>query len=190
MLIETESSSLIQKSAKKFSELIDKCVEYMRPVLLHEPEIMMFGKVVHQRRNIGFFSNESIGYKYSNKLAPSQPLNNSLSKLLKKINKKFNSKFNGILVNEYLTGENYIGAHSDDETSLDDSGVVAISYGATRIFRVRDKQSKKVIKDINMEHLDILIMSGDFQKEFTHEIPKQLKIKESRISLTFRRHLE
>lgn len=187
--METEFSFLRQYSFKKYEELIDECIEYIKPLLIHEPELKVYGKVVHQRRNIGFFSDESIGYTYSKKLMPSQPLNRSLKKLIKKVNKKFNAEFNGILVNEYLTGENYISAHSDDETALDNSGVIAISYGATRTFRIREKKSKKIVLDIPMEHMDILIMGGDFQKEFTHEIPKEKKVKESRISLTFRRHM-
>jgi hypothetical protein len=31
-------------------------------------------------------------------------------------------------------------------------------------------------------------MGGKFQELYTHEIPKQTKIKESRISFTFRKH--
>jgi len=33
-------------------------------------------------------------------------------------------------------------------------------------------------------------MGGNFQKEFTHEIPVEKKIKEVRYSLTFRKHYE
>ena len=32
-------------------------------------------------------------------------------------------------------------------------------------------------------------MKGEFQKEFTHEIPVQKKVKNCRYSLTFRKHL-
>jgi len=32
-------------------------------------------------------------------------------------------------------------------------------------------------------------MQGEFQKEFTHEIPIQKKILDERISLTFRKHI-
>lgn len=35
-----------------------------------------------------------------------------------------------------------------------------------------------------------MIMAGDFQKEFTHEIPMEKKKKNPRISFTFRRHLQ
>ena len=32
-------------------------------------------------------------------------------------------------------------------------------------------------------------MAGNFQKEFTHEIPIQKKVSDERISFTFRKHL-
>ena len=41
-----------------------------------------------------------------------------------------------------------IGKHSDDEKGLSNIGVVAISYGAVRKFRIRDKKTNKIIKDI------------------------------------------
>ena len=33
-------------------------------------------------------------------------------------------------------------------------------------------------------------MAGEFQKEFTHEIPMEKKKKKARISFTFRKHLQ
>ncbi len=113
----------------------------------------------------------------------------SLEELLKMVNKIFGTDYNGILVNKYKTGEDYISAHSDDEISLDKSGVVAISWGTTRKFRIRNKQTKKIVGDFPLESGNMVQMSGNFQKEFTHEIPVEKKIKEERISFTFRRHL-
>jgi len=63
-----------------------------------------------------------------------------------------------------------------------------MSYGASRKFRIRDKISRKIVKDIYTKDHELIQMSGDFQKEFVHEIPIERKIKESRISLTFRKH--
>jgi alkylated DNA repair dioxygenase AlkB len=70
-------------------------------------------------------------------------LTDSLNILLDMINNKFNTNFNGILVNRYDNGNDYISAHSDDEGSLSDIGVVSISYGSTRKLRIREKGSKK-----------------------------------------------
>jgi alkylated DNA repair dioxygenase AlkB len=99
------------------------------------------------------------------------------------------TQFNGILVNKYIDGNDYIGAHSDDEIGLDGIGVVAISYGSERIFRIRNKNDKTIVCDELTTHCGILHMGGNFQKLYTHEIPMQKKIKESRISFTFRKHI-
>ena len=94
------------------------------------------------------------------------------------------------MVNLYVDGNDSIGDHSDDEASLGKEGVISIASGATRKFRIRDKSSRKIVKDIEMEHGMILQMNGDFQKEFTHGIPVEKRIKDSRISFTFRHHKE
>jgi alkylated DNA repair dioxygenase AlkB len=170
-------------------ELFERCISYVEPQLEERPEIIVYGKPCKQHRNVGFFSNESIGYKYSKKLMASKPLSTSLSDLIVAINNMLGTQFNGILVNKYLDGNDYIGAHSDDETGLDGIGVVAISYGAERIFRIRNKNDKTIICDEPTTHCGILHMGGNFQKLYTHEIPMQKKIKESRISFTFRKHI-
>lgn len=71
----------------------------------------------------------------------SKPLSKSMTELLAVINKMIGTEFNGALVNKYVDGNDYISAHSDDENGLDRLvGVVSLSYGAERIFRIRDKQ--------------------------------------------------
>ena len=154
------------------------------------PEIEVFGKICHQNSNVGFFSNDSIGYSYSRRLARSIPLTPSLIILLEQINEFTNSNFNGILINHYESGTDSIGAHSDDEKGLGRNGVVAISMGATRKFRIRDKKTKKIVKDVEMEPCSIIHMGGDFQQEFTHEIPVQKRVAGARTSFTFRYHTE
>lgn len=169
-------------------KLLEKCVKEVEPELDVRPKIIICGKECNQNRNVGFFSNESIGYKYSNSIAKSKPLGKYSKRLLKAINKKFGSNYNGILINKYIDGSDNIGAHSDDESGLDDCGVVAISFGATRKFRIRNKSDKKIVLDVDVDNGSILHMGGDFQKVYTHEVPVQKKIKETRYSFTFRKH--
>lgn len=188
-IIQTENSSL-KTGYFQDLELIDQCIKDVRERLVHRPEIKVFGKICHQPRDVGFFSDESIGYRYSHQMMPSQSLLPSLSSLLDIVNRKFDANFNGILVNLYVDGNDSIGDHSDDESSLGKEGVIAISSGATRKFRIRDKTSRKIIKDIPMDHGMIIQMSGQFQREFTHGIPVEKRVKESRISFTFRHHKE
>jgi len=109
--------------------------------------------------------------------------------LLAIVNIQYNSKYNGILVNRYNDGNNYISDHCDSENTLGDSGVIAISYGAVRKFRIRDKKTKAWVIDIPTAPYSIIQMGGNFQAEFSHGIPVEKRIKEARYSLTFRKHL-
>jgi len=186
-LIETKTSYL---STYPFPVeiLVVQCLKEIDGKLLVNPHITVFGKPAIQHRSIGFFSNISIGYKYSGQLAKSILLTPSLDILLKRVNDFMKADFNGILVNKYGDGTDYIGDHSDDESNLDLIGVVSISYGAVRKFRIRDKVTKKIVMDIPTTSDQILHMGGDFQKEFTHGIPIEKKVKDIRYSFTFRKH--
>jgi alkylated DNA repair dioxygenase AlkB len=169
--------------------LLFQCVKDIEGKLSVTPEIVVFGKIVKQRRNIGFYSDSSIGYYYSRTLMKSTPLESSLASLLQVVNNIFGAEFNGILVNHYLSGSDCIGAHSDDESSLDPAaGVVSISFGASRNFRIRDKQTRKIVKDIPTPSGLILVMGGQFQRYFTHEIPIEKRVSLPRYSFTFRKH--
>lgn len=187
-LIKTESSFLNVYSCEEYTELIKKCIEEVKNELLVKPPIQLYGKTVYQQRSIGFFSNESIGYYYSGQLAKSKPLQPNILELMQIINTRFETKYNGILVNKYDDGNNYISDHSDDEANIDKGGVIAISYGAVRKFRIRDKITKKIIMDIPTISNSIIHMGGNFQKEYTHGIPVEKKVQGERYSLTFRKH--
>jgi len=190
--VQTKNSALVLHHLDDSRvELLKKCAEDIDGKLIFHPEIKIYGKIAYQQRSIGFFSDESIGYRYSGQIAKSQSLSEPLKELLDYINKKFEASFNGILINKYLSGEEYIGKHSDDERALDrEVGVLCCSLGAVRKFRIREKESGKLVVDVPTENNKIIQMMGDFQKEFTHEIPVEKKIKEVRYSFTFRKHLE
>ena len=80
------------------TELLEQCISYVEPQLEERPEIIIYGKICKQHRNVGFFSDESIGYKYSKKLMKSKPLSKDVVDLLVTINKMLGTQFNGILV--------------------------------------------------------------------------------------------
>ena len=187
-IIQNNNSFLNTYSIIHFKVLIDKCIKDINDKIFNHPPIKFFGKIVNPKRNVGFFSNFSIGYNYSNQLLKSKKLTTNLEFLLNLINHIFDTNFNGILVNEYINGDNYICKHSDNEKNLDKEGVIALSIGAIRKFRIRNKENNKIICDIPTIPYEIIQMGGDFQKIFTHEIPIQKKIKDSRISFTFRKH--
>jgi len=99
ILIQTNTSSL---NSFQFDDINDQfiqlCVNEIEPFLIHNPSIKIYGKVAYQRRSVGFFSNESVGYFYSNQIMKSLPITSLLNNLLDIINQHFNSNFNGILI--------------------------------------------------------------------------------------------
>lgn len=104
-------------------------------------------------------------------------------------------EFNEVLVNWYEDGSHYIGSHSDDEGGLHSrSDIVTISLGEKRKFRIRDKKTKKIVLDIELDNRTVVVMRGDTQKEFKHEIVKVNGKKGSqlgpRISITMRQFKE
>ncbi len=190
--IETDKSHLSITIIKyeDVRKIIDEIVKTVSEELVVQPEIVVFGKVCNQNRDVGFYSNKSKGYAYSNQLMESKPLIDSMENLIIYVNTYYNTNFNSLLINKYNNGTEYIGAHSDDESGLANDGVVTISYGATRKFRIRDKTTKKIVQDIKTIPYSMIHMAGDFQKEFTHEIPIEKKVKDTRVSITFRNHKE
>lgn len=169
----------------------DELTKLLSLPLVVQPEIRVMGKVCRQRRNVGFFAKPGVpGYKYSGQQTTvidisAHPI---LQKYLDIANQITGGGFNGVLVNLYEDGTNYISAHSDDEKGISKAGVASIAFGATRTFRIRDKQTSKIVIDVQHRPGQLMIMSGEFQKDYTHEIPIQKRVKEPRISLTFRKH--
>ena len=193
VLYEQEGAQLVERSFRKDTNLIKLVVDEVRPLLAVGPKVFLYGEWRSQRRCVGFFSDESYGYFYSNQCARSQKLSPALKTLLAAINDDYGASFNGMLINHYENGTNKISAHADDETALDANvGVVTLSYGAERTFRVRQKVPKKagpVVCDATTKDCVALQMRGPrFQKDLTHEVPEQRRVLRERFSITFRRH--
>lgn len=210
MLIATSRSYLAVVPLWSTKHISDEDISsYWQLPLHHRPPIMIFGQSISQPRDVGFFSDSSEGYYYSGQLMVSQPLTDPTVRLLSAMNSYLLKNFNGILVNCYHDGDDKIGAHSDNEDGLDKNRkmVAGIAFGAVRNFRIRykndspsdmvvsssvDKRSHNstIVADISHEEGMLLVMGGDFQSEFTHEIPavSTNKVNTARISLTFRQH--
>lgn len=191
-------------------DLLLDSYEEIKDQLIIKPPIFLYGKQLKQNRDVGFFSDTSIGYKYSNQIMKSQKLTDDLKNILDDVNEILGSSYNGILINRYSPND-YISAHSDDEKELDPTGVLSISFwidnfDTTRTFRIRSKNdnlqikfenkdtvetfnSKEVVCDIESSHLQIILMGGsDFQTKLLHEVPIRKKCDGVRISYTFRKH--
>ena len=185
-------AELVDTDMTNIKDVIDAAVSSTQGMYEIKPPVVVFGKPARQQRNVCFVSKESSGYFYSNNLMRSKYPTHEQELLLKFVNEKFKPEkpYNGILINEYPDGDHYIGAHSDAESGVDArSGVVAISHGAIRKFRINRAGSTRSVIDVPTKPYHAIQMRGSkFQKLFQHGIPVEKKVRSKRTSITFRYH--
>ncbi|CAG8559184.1 1861_t:CDS:1 [Ambispora leptoticha] len=103
------------------------------------------------------------------------------------IEKILDTEFNFVLLNWYKNGDNYIGEHSDDERGLKKMGVIAcVSLGAERNFVLRNKTERGLVKKLVLADGSMVVMKGNTQANWKHSVPREKKVANGRISLTFR----
>ena len=197
ILYEQPGAQLVELNMSSDKGLIDEAIKAVKHKLHKKPPIgKLYGKMAYQQRNVGFFCHPGVsyGYFYSGQCERAQDLPPAMAKVLDLINEKFGAQFNGLLVNHYEDGKDMINAHSDDETTLDPTtGVVSLSWGAQRKFRIRKKtpgtRSGPILCDVPTKSYHAIQMRGPkFQNDLTHEIPKETKVMGERVSITARRH--
>jgi alkylated DNA repair dioxygenase AlkB len=95
--------------------------------------------------------------------------------------------FNSVLMNLYLDGNDSVGLHADAEPEYGRNPVIAsVSLGAARLFRMKQIQGDRRW-EIVLPHGSLLVMAGETQHNWRHEIPKDATCRQPRINLTFRR---
>ena len=92
------------------------------------------------------------------------------------------------LINQYRNGQDSCGEHCDDEPEVDlTSPIVTLSLGQDRHMLIRELSNPGNAITIKLEPDSVLVMAGnDFQKQYTHQIPKDKSCTLSRTSITYR----
>jgi alkylated DNA repair dioxygenase AlkB len=96
-----------------------------------------------------------------------------------------NVGYNAVLCNLYRDGNDSVGLHADAEPEMGPV-IASVSLGVERLFRLKSKDGKVALAE-SLPGGSLLIMAGDTQKGFKHEVPKEPRVTEARINLTFRR---
>ncbi len=147
-------------------------------------EIKIFGKIHPEPRLTAWFGPP---YKYSSISWPAAPIPGLLQEIMQKIQQLDTFPFNAVLLNYYRNGNDSMGWHRDNEKEIDQTLIASISLGAPRKFKLRHR-TKNLKHEMELKHGDLLMMQN-LQEHWEHAIPKQSKIQEARINLTFRRIL-
>lgn len=99
--------------------------------------------------------------------------------------------FNAVLANYYRNGRDSVGCHSDDEKELGPQPVIAsVSLRATRVFEMRHRHDRSIkTLRLPLTHGSVLVMKGETQRFWRHQLPKAEEITQPRDKLTFRKIL-
>ena len=135
-------------------------------------------------RQVAWFG--SVRYMYSGVChEPTPEWPPLLNELRRQLEEHLNARFNSVLANRYRDGSDTVAWHSDNEPELGPNPTIAsISLGATRRFKLRSHQKEEVHYDLN--HGDLLVMSGETQTHWQHCIPRTKGPVGPRVNLTFR----
>ena len=152
--------------------------------------IQMFGKVTNIPRLTAWYGDADKPYTYSGIQMQPLPWTERLLEIKTRVETISQTVFNSVLLNQYRNGNDSVDWHADDEPELGANPVIgSVSFGGVRDFKFRSKDADssdtQTTETIELRHGDVLLMSGETQRNWNHQIPKRAKA-DPRINLTFR----
>lgn len=149
--------------------------------------IKIYGKEVMQPRLTAWYGDVDKKYSYSGITMQPQQWTQSLMEIKEKIEKAAGVHFTSALLNFYRDGKDSVGWHRDNEKQLGINPVIgSVSFGATRTFQFRNFKEKNIVRPVDLTHGSFLLMKGETQHYWEHQLPKTNKKTGSRINITFR----
>jgi len=169
----------------------------------YRPTLRVYGRSITQSRAVAAYATTpDLVVKYSgqtvNMHSPYPPLIAKLQSEVEKVlgldgsvppetepdNDDTINGFNHVLLGLYDDGTVYIGRHRDTK---ENNVIAGLSLGAERSFIITPSKTNgvKPLRKV-LGNGSLLVMQGDTQNNWKHEVPKEPKVKQGRISLTFR----
>lgn len=156
-----------------------------------QDEVVVYGKRHKIPRLNAWYGDEGKVMKYSGLSLEPKAWTAELLEIKYKLEEATGEKFNSCLLNYYRDGKDGMGWHQDNEKELGLNPIIAsVTFGETRPFQLKHISNKELKKvDIPLSNGSLLLMAGETQHYWKHQIPKTTKTLESRINLTFRQIL-
>ena len=154
-----------------------------------QEHLFIYGRWLKVPRLMAWYGDAGAHYRYSGVDHQPQAWTNGLAELRLDVEAACGQCFNSVLANLYRDGRDSMGCHADDEKELGQTPLIAsLSFGDSRLLRFKHQKTGQKL-DIELAHGDLLVMAGELQHHWRHELPKTRKTKQARINLTFRRIL-
>ncbi len=152
-----------------------------------QDKINMYGRELPLPRLSAWYGDCAKPYTYSGITLNPLPWTKELLEIKSKIEEVAKVKFSSVLLNRYRDGQDYVGWHTDAEKELGQNPIIgSVNFGATRKFQLRRIDDHKEKVEFELKHGTLLIMGGQTQHYWQHQVPKTaIKIGE-RLNLTFR----
>ncbi len=165
----------------------DFLLKGLRKNIVWKQESMnIYGKKIDFPRLTAWYGNNDKPYSFSGTTLHPLPWTNEILTIKSKIEPIAKTEFNSVLLNLYRNGNDSISWHTDAEKELGVNPVIAsVNFGATRKFQLRHIKTKEKL-EIELIHGSLLIMQGELQHFWQHQVPKTSKPVGERVNLTFR----
>jgi alkylated DNA repair dioxygenase AlkB len=151
-----------------------------------QDSIMMFGKRVQIPRQQVWMGESHCRYRYSGTTFEPQSWHPEVKNLAARVSQFLQQPLNCVLLNLYANGQQYMGWHADNEPELGHyPSIASISLGATRRFELKHRDQPWQLA-LDLTPGSLLLMAGRCQRYWLHRLPKQAKVSECRLNLTFR----
>ena len=174
---------LSETEADKYLRILQNDMQW------EQHQITIFGRQLPVPRLSAWHGDPDARYTYSGLALEPHPWTAPLRQLKTRLEKNTQTHFNSVLLNRYRDGQDSMGWHSDDEGELGEQPTIAsLSLGGTRRFLLKHKYRKELAPvELALGHGSLLIMRGQTQMYWKHQIPKNKRPVDARINLTFRR---
>ena len=150
--------------------------------------ITVFGKTYDQPRLTALHAFNTAPYRYSGITMNPHPMTPTLNAIHQRIQEVSDANFTSVLLNLYRDGKDSNGWHADNEKALGKSPKIAsISLGEERFFHLKHRKIKTLRLKVKLHSGSLLLMEGDTQEQWLHQIPKTSKPLTARINLAFRK---
>jgi alkylated DNA repair dioxygenase AlkB len=160
---------------------------FLKTIPWQQDDITVFGKTYAQPRLTALFANNNKPYSYSNITMQPHVFSDDLLTIKHKIEAKTNAIFTSCLANLYRNGQDGNGWHADNEKELGKNPIIAsVTLGEARHFHLKHRTDKTLREKLLLAHGSLLLMQGETQHHWLHQIAKTKRQIQPRINLTFR----
>ncbi len=159
-----------------------------RELAWQQTQITMHGKRLPVPRLDVWYGDAGRDYRYSGASFRALPWTETLREIKLELENRLGIGFNSMLSNLYRTGQDSVAWHSDDEPELGRNPVIAsVSLGAERRFALRHKNRRDLAPvRLDLPNGSLLLMAGETQHYWQHQLSKTARSVGPRINLTFR----